>query len=350
MYSEKVESLIEKYNTTDDKKQKAEIGVALNRALIMNCHFEEGLKYAFEALKLIGETDSTDLILDCLGGIACNYFNQNNFEQALVYFEKCLEYYHKYPQKGYLTSIYLNIGGCYYNMFDNYKAVENYLLANDALDEKVPVGTIEHLYSALGVIYTDTGDYKKSEEWHTKALKLENAVKQDITYFHLGYLHKRKKNHLLAIRYYKKSLELTPYKENFTHFSKLHIYIAELYHTLGKNDEAIEYGNLALEYAIKSSIIEEIVEAYICLATIHKNIHDFKKAKEYFKQCLAKEKEVENEELSERLFDRYSQFCFYLKNAKEGHIYKKKYMEIKEKREKEAMEKKIEFVKGIKNS
>ena len=349
MYNEKIIGLIEKYNTTDDKKEKAKIGVSLNRALGMSCHFEEGLKYAFEALKLIGETDSTDLILDCLSGIAVNYFNQSKFEQALKYFEQGLEYYNKYPQKGYLTSIYRNIGACYYNMYDNYKAVEYYLLANDALDENVPVGVVESLFSALGVIYTDIGDYKKSEEWHTKALKLENAENQYNTYYNLGYLHKRKKNHLLAIRYYKKSLELTPDKEDFEHFSKLHVYIAELYETLGKKDEAIENGNLALEYAIKSQIVEEIVEAYICLATIHTNMHDFKKGKEYFKLCLAREKEANNDEISERLFHKYSQFCFYLKNAKDGHFYKKKYLELKEKREKEAMERKIEFVKNIKS-
>ena len=344
MYSEKIRMLIEQYNTTEDIKKKASTGVLLNNEFLFICQYDEALKYGFEAWKIAEEIGYNALFYDCLASIGLTYFNQCKYAKALEYFEKCLENHFKNPQKSYLAQIYINMGACYHNMDNYYKAVEYYLKGNDALKGKNDDNAFEGLCFNLGEIYTETGDYDKADEWLTKATKVENSQLGYMAYYFLGNLHKKKKNHLLSIRYFKKSLELLKDKDYFDYLFGCCNYLALLYIEIGKTNEAIEFGNRSVEYAEKSTVVLNILEADLAMATVYMNIKDTRKAKEYFKKCLALEKEETNEQFSLRLYETYSAFCFETKNVKEGHEYRKKALCLKAKIEKAEREKKIEFL------
>ena len=111
--------------------------------------------------------------------------------------------------------------------------------------------TIPRIYTYLGIISNNKGDYQKSLEYHQKALK-----------YHI------EQNHLY---YYDDDIGGT-----YTH-------IGSNYQQLGNNQLALEYFTKAIEIQKSPN---KIAYTYNQIAMIHRDNSDYKQALEYFQKAL----------------------------------------------------------------
>ena len=195
-------------------------------------------------------------------------------------------------------AIFSKIGNVYSDQGDFEKALE-YHLRSLAIDEKVhgkehPYGAISN--SNIGSVYDDKGDYKKALEYYLRALGIFEKVlgkehpSTATSYNNIGSVYSEQGDYKKALEYYLRSLA-----------------IQEKVHGKDHPDTAISYSNIgsvysyqgdykkALEYFLRGLVIFEKVHGkeHPDTATYYNNIGnvysyqgDYKKALEYFLRGL----------------------------------------------------------------
>ena len=177
--------------------------------------------------------------------IGMKYYQNGNYKNALINFQKCLSIREKNLGKEHpdTAASYNNIGLVYISIGDYPKALEFYTKAL-GVQEKV-LGK-EHRYTAtsysnIGAVYNDLGDYPKALEFYTKALGVQEKVlgkehpDTAVSYNNIGAVYTSIGDYPKALEFYTKALDI---REK----------------VLGKEhpDTAISYANIGSAYSYMS--------------------------------------------------------------------------------------------------
>ncbi|HTI08249.1 MAG TPA: CHAT domain-containing protein [Puia sp.] len=136
---------------------------------------------------------------------------------------------------------YLYIGSCLYDSYDLDSALYYYKLAEDILDNHSTLAESERLYNKVGVLYYESGDYRRSIHYFTKALTIVRSH-QVADPLLVGNYQNNIASALLKMEEYGKAIDL--YKtvlSNHSYRNELFNNIGTAYLNAGDASEAIRW-------------------------------------------------------------------------------------------------------------
>lgn len=289
MEDKHLETLIQKYENTDDIPARILVKLEICRHLHMKQLYEEVRKHGTELLSLsdaIGDKVNSCAILNLMGqghlvrgegdaaigylaqarkiaeelqhhgllGVICN--NYARYEQIRGDFSRSLEwmlqtekYFEMCDMPERLPIVYENIGSIYLILKKYDTAIEYFHRALNLLsDRDERFGVFEY----FAEVYINLRDYKKADDYAKKAYKYyksQNMISRlvfcsaTMACIKLGC-----KQYNNAIKYAKEAITLaTEYKFGMEHFKSL-VVIAQSYWEMGEIDKAREHYERALEF------------------------------------------------------------------------------------------------------
>ena len=139
------------------------------------------LTFFDKALTLNIKKDNNDTAVS-YNNIGLVYYNLDDFDKALIYFNKALEVQLRLHEEAsaITATIYNNIGGAYDSISIYEKALMYY---QKALDIRLKVlGENDEdtatSYNNLGYLYDSKNEFSKALEYHLKALQIRLAVRR----------------------------------------------------------------------------------------------------------------------------------------------------------------------------
>jgi tetratricopeptide (TPR) repeat protein len=161
------------------------------------------------------------------------------------------------------------------------------------------------LLSGLGNLLMLTENWKEALNYFSKALEIsknyENHLLESKLYTDVGNYYLKAGDHSSALENQNKSLEIRLRENMVNPAITNYIQLAEIYLSLNNTDEAIRYGNLAAENALKLKTIIKLYEAHQVLSRAYEKAGQTEKAFEHFKQYHKYKEEVHNSETVKKI-------------------------------------------------
>ncbi|MFP4369268.1 MAG: ATP-binding protein [Candidatus Kapaibacterium sp.] len=111
------------------------------------------------------------------------------------------------------------------------------------------------IYNDLGLLYYETRDYQRAEQYFNKALQIGKVIDHRSrlagTYSNLGMLHQKKGNRDEALNNYRKAARYTLDASNFIFYSKITGNISNILFKKGETDEALKIAQESMRYSKK---------------------------------------------------------------------------------------------------
>jgi tetratricopeptide (TPR) repeat protein len=265
-----------------------------------NGNYDSALEYYGKALNFAERVWGNEhLNTKIYNNIAEVYKNKDDYDNALEYYDKALNIAEKVLGKEHLDTaiIYSNIATAYCNKA-NYDLALEYL--NKALKIREKILGSEHLdtviiYNNIAWSYYNKANYDNALEYFDKALKAREKIlgkehiKTAATYNNIAMVYKDKADYNNSLKYYKKALNVFE-KVSKEPIDKATICneIAIVYREKSDYDNALRYYEKAL------SIFEEVwgeedtntATIYNNIGTVYKEKRDYTYALEYYYKAL----------------------------------------------------------------
>jgi tetratricopeptide (TPR) repeat protein len=189
------------------------------------------------------------------------------------------------------------------------------------------------LLSGMGNLLMLTENWKEALSYFTKALivtkEYKNQLLESKLYADVGNYYLKAGDHKLALENQTKSLEIRLAKNMTNPAITNYIQLAEIYLQAGNLREAIRYGDLAVENALKLKTIIKLYEAHYVLSRAYEAAGDPVKAFAHFKQYHNYKEEVHNSETVKKIEQLHNNHKIDLM-AQEKEIFRLRHVELKE--------------------
>jgi tetratricopeptide (TPR) repeat protein len=161
------------------------------------------------------------------------------------------------------------------------------------------------LLSGIGNLLMLTENWKQALDYFTKALIIiktyNNHLLESKLYADVGNYYLKNGDHRSALENQTKSLEIRLAKNMVNPAISNYIQLAEIYLLLDNVNEAIRYGNLAVENSIQLKTLIKLYEAHYVLSRAYEKAGESEKAFEHFKQYHKYKEEVHNSETVKKI-------------------------------------------------
>ena len=244
---------------------------------LYNENLQEFFKLNKIALKLAKRINHNKEQARCLNNIGFYYSKINNYENAITYFTKALDQFHKIKDSIEISNCLNNIGIIYVYLGNYDKALE-YILNALKIDKKLNItNSIISDFNQLGTIYRKKGlsennSYylENSIKHFTKALNLLNDTKNENIKIkilnNVGTVYTDLNNNYKALEYFNKALTLCNKVNDQESKGMILNNIGIVYYNLGNYEESTKYYQQAIELALGLQRGEILWEAYLELA------------------------------------------------------------------------------------
>ncbi len=274
--------------------------------------FQKAIEYYNQALPLYQSFDNNNQIMHIYHykGRANQYLN--NYDDALSSYQKAIEIAESIGNKEQSAISYQDIGTLY-NDLEKYslslyyyeKALEIYKQTNN---EK----RIAAIYQNIGVLHYNWGDLSKSLEYYLNSLKIYEELqdKQNIaiSLSNIGLFYEEGKNYSMALDYYQKALiifEEIGYKPTLVY---IFYNLGSLYRNLGNYTKSIEYFEKGLNLSNEISMKDYISYNYEALSGVYEDIGDYAMALKQYKDFVLIKDSLFNEEKHKQIGELEAKF------------------------------------------
>lgn len=174
--------------------------------------YEKALVYYLYALKINEEVGNLNGVSDNLCNIGTVYRTQKKYEKALEYQFRALEMDKPSGNKYAIASDLTNIGNIYFDIENYPKAMLYYPKALKKFEELSDKQNIATVLNNIGAIYFNRGNFKTAVENFDRAIKIyemegdKQGVAIDLN--NIGEVYASQKKYKEAVEYYKKSLTI----------------------------------------------------------------------------------------------------------------------------------------------
>ncbi len=259
------------------------------------------LGYYFKMLKLLDEEirkKDTALVLKqkyaaLFQALGICYFNVENSEKALSYYNKCLK-----------------LVGEIYEQDKSYPLKERQLM----------------LYNNIGSVYLTTNDTENARINYEKAVEINKTIGSQVfygtLYNNLGITHKTNKNYKKAFEYYDKSLEIRQELKDTAGIAQVCNNLGDCYYLTGNNSKSIEILNTALSFSRLAGNLSSQIKAANFLALSYEKSGNYKLALDMhklYKQLYDSINNTSEIALSAKLEMQY----LFEKQQKENELFQK---------------------------
>lgn|GEM_PF-1757806 len=243
--------------------------------ILGRCHHEKGnlgkalnyYKKAFENATAASNSDDS-LISQCLNNIGLAYFERVEYNKALDYYSRALK--HFAPQ---INSVTYNSIAEIYRLQSNFDKAMQAAQTSLDLSGKYNVEQLPLTYINIGKIHTAQEQYPKAIKNQMQALQLAQNGKRKrnkhLSLLELGNLYYCMADFEQAEEYYRQALHLATTMLNPKALCESRMALGKLMVEEGDDFKALEYLNLAYEYAnrhsidgYKTDLLRTIIDAY----------------------------------------------------------------------------------------
>ena len=327
---EKLEQLLSDYATVEDKEEKAKICLDICRITRDMGQFEKSRKYGEEALELATEASFK---VKALLAIGIGYGKQGRYDNAEGYFLKALEIAQTEENTSDLAYIYQNLSFVESGRLNMKKYFECLTKAAHYSELNEDFAQLANIYVSIGSYYLYSENYNMAVDYYKKSLKIAKTAKQKASIqYGIADVYFRMKNYDGAFDRAERALKVFIKEKDVTDMTSSYVLLGFI--CLGKGDHiaALEYANKALDVSEKNEIIGHYLYTLMLKAAICMETNDMDKANDSFDRFL----ELANEETAdeETMMDFYGSYATYhekLGNVAESEIYKAKQQALQEK-------------------
>ncbi len=266
---------------------------------------DKSLKHVKEAYLKATDIFYTKGIGKSLNGFGNYYFNQGNYDTALVFYNRALKIQDSIGEKK-LSAICLNNIGMVYHLKGEYnKTIEYYNRSLKIREEIKDKKGVSDCMNNIGVVFMDQGNYSKALEYYFKTLNIKNELGDKrgiasilsnigVTYSYKSELSPDTKNNdlNLSITYLAKALKLYIEMGNIKGIADCQINMCSKYFALKKYDESLKWAKDAMSNYEKIKDIRGVSTCYIDISDIYVHDKDYVKAIEYLYKSLNQRKEI----------------------------------------------------------
>ncbi len=274
------------------------LGIAENAASLADYYVScDSLNLAKDNYLLAGKYfDELDMDFDqaqllmILGNI---YLSQDNYSEALMYYQKSQNISEENSFTTILTHIYNNMGVIYTDLGENKKALNYLLKAYDGYKTLKLNNNLAHVVSNIAAIYLSESNDSLAKSYYQEALKMylesNNLVDAAAVYIDLGDNQYDKSNFEKALEYYSEGYKLFVRHDDEYSGPKSRVFVSvigslgRVNSKLGNKQKAIEYLEITLDEARQNKYINWIEFSTHELSKIYEKEGEYNKALYYFK-------------------------------------------------------------------
>lgn len=286
------------------------------------------------ALNITRELGDIEKIAKCLYGIGYTHQRRNNYQEALINFNKILELKENGKNNSQQPKAYSQISTIYQALGDYQRAFENQMKALLIYEKKKdPLGIANSNYN-LGTIFYYQSQYKRSLEFYLKAKSIVDDLQNEKFNYScsaaLGSVHEKLENNKESLKYNMLSLELAEKQEYKTGIAYSKGNIAMNYLTQGNFSKA--------EIFLRESIAlkHELGDGYgtigngIDLSQLYIRWEKPEKAIPILEKALELAIDVESKNRQSDIYKSLSLVYDQLNLTVKSHFYMKKYVALKD--------------------
>ncbi|MDJ1168402.1 tetratricopeptide repeat protein [Roseofilum sp. BLCC_M154] len=200
---------------------------------------------------------------DSLTSLGNAYYAQGNYQQAIGYYQKCLEIQqqisdHSNPALSGIAKSYNNLGSAYAGQGDDQQAISYHQQALKIFQEIDNSPGIATCLMNLGSAYGSQEDYQQAISYYQQALEIFQEIGdigcQGVTWGNLGEILIKLERYSEAEDSLKTALDLSTRANDVDNQAHVHYNFAVLYQKLGNLDRARSHCQQALELATELGI------------------------------------------------------------------------------------------------
>ena len=217
---------------------------------------------------------------DIYNDVGVLHYISSQYDSALIYFNKALEYIQFVEEKSKADRLQAGIYGAIANMHNaqgNYhEALEYYMMMLKILEEYDWKQNIKILYYNMGAIYYGLNNFEEAEKYYLKTKALSEELNDSIfiasCYRNLSAIYIRAEDFPKALEYAITAYEISEAIPDMPEFEKTYILQGLAYAYSNGNqeyDKAEKYAIQALNYAEKLNFSELISSSLYTLADIY---------------------------------------------------------------------------------
>lgn len=296
--------------------------------------YDESLKYVNLALeKLEGNQDLEEeyFILMQFGRV---YRFMGELDTAKKYYERALELAEKIEITPYFLRSCANLAYVSH-VNGNFTDAKLYIIKALARDDEKESDHHAFLYNGIGIIYTNQGVYEESLYYYKKAYtiweKLGITHYQGYVLNNIGTVYQDQNSFEEAYKYLIKALDWFKETKDLRSVAMVNHNLGENHILKGEPELALPFLDMALEIGQESQDKFQVSMAYYAMAWAH---FEMQSSPQIIKKFLDKAsivvKEINNKDLSKKIFELYSKLHIIDEDLPEAVKYQSKYLEVKE--------------------
>ncbi len=279
---------------------------ALTRKIINTGDYEQAMKYANDAIKMIEMPSFEKMaslkvwllkaLAQSYNNIGIIHWNKGDYAQALEFYFKSLKISEDIGDKKGIAKGYHGIGIIHWNKGDYAQAIEFYFKALKIYEEIGDKKGMSASYNNIGAIQHSKGDYAQAIAFYFKSLKIDEELgnKQAMasTYNNIGNVHKEKGDCDQAMEFHFKSLKIREEIGDKKGMADSYGNIGIIHAEKGDYAQAIEFYFKDLKIREEIGDKQGMATSYNNIGIIHKEKGDYAQAIEFYFKALKIEEEI----------------------------------------------------------
>ncbi len=155
--------------------KRAELGIITTNigACYQNLNdYEQALSYYLKAMEYLSDTGDAGRLASCVTNLGALHSALNNPDEAIMWLERAIEYGKQSNQTRSQLAALINLGEVYRKMGNSDKARDIFHEGLRVVEETGVQRHLEHLYIGLSELYEQLGDYKQALAYHKKYVEV----------------------------------------------------------------------------------------------------------------------------------------------------------------------------------
>ncbi len=171
---------VEIASQVDNIELKAKVFYEIAKFYVREEEPDKSLNYLYIAREYFMQLDDEKNLAGSTVILATIYKQKNEFQTAILVFEKAIRILEKYKCNTYISKANTGIGECYEALGDNESALEYYQKALENCLQNDDIQELENTCIKLGIFYNKIGEKEKARNFLEESFKLEKKSQSSV--------------------------------------------------------------------------------------------------------------------------------------------------------------------------
>ena len=250
----------------------------------------EALKKANETLERSNSQENKKHKADALKNLGIAHYYLSNFRQSLEYYEQALLIYRQIKNNDGIGST-LNNSGLILEIQGDYSgSLKRYNEAAEIFSKTGDENKLALSFTNLGNAYYNLGRFDKALDYLSQALKINEATGDSTSlaksYNNIGNVFLSLKDFKVAIDYYQRAELINKRQKNLKSLSTSYSNLGIAMQSMGKYDQALDYNRLSIETARSVNDQTGIISSLLNIGNIYQETGDYSQSLINYREAL----------------------------------------------------------------